>query len=457
VGWPHTGQRSLEASVAVEQMKIAKQYILDTNVLLADPQAIYNFAEHEVVIPIVVLEELDKFKSAKGELGYNARQVTRELVKLVGDSKCATKLKLNDAGGTLTIESQDSSFSFAMLDDKPDNYILGVAIERAGKGYGHADVILVTKDINLFVKAKALGIEAQDYKTKQIEVGDAGKILEVHTSTDQGFLNLRTGADHVPTSEIYQSVPEDCTRFVVHSPDGSSSLLAKTVTTHAGVWLEQINSNIKPCGIKPRNAEQRFLVDALTDPNIDCVVCNGVAGTGKTLLSLACGIEAIGSSSYRSVLITKAITPVGNDIGFLPGSKDEKLQEWVKPYYDNAEYIGMCSRNRFEIDRMFEIGRIEVEALTYMRGRSLMGRYIIVDECQNLTPGQIKTIATRVANDSKLVLLGDLQQIDNPYLSMRDNGLAYAMLKYCGLDNVAILLCEQSERGEFATQSVALL
>lgn len=440
-----------------------KLFVLDTNVLLHDPESLFAFGEHSIVLPITVLEELDAFKTAKGELGKNARKVIRTLDRLldgsgpIGVSRAAFGMSvegvsLGEGLGELYLAAENSSFRYAMLPSTSDNYILGTAHQLT---LSHTSaisyVVLVTKDIGLRIKAKSLGLLTQDYFRLKSDTTGIGGINEVTALQHEDFIALSKGM-RVSINKVDKEIISENHFCIVFDTDGKGSLLARTVDGH----LCRVEATGRPSGIKPRNAEQRFLVDALMNPEIDAVVCNGVAGTGKTLLSLACGIQSMSDGLQHSMLITKAIMPVGNDIGYLKGTKEEKVKEWLKPYYDNLEYISMVSK-RDAINNMLESGKIEIDALTYIRGRSLMHRFVIVDECQNLLPGQIKTIVTRIAAGSKLVLLGDIQQIDNPYLDLKDNGLAYAMARLNGLRNIAVLNLVKSERGRLATQGIELL
>lgn len=442
---------------------MSKMFVLDTNVLLADPDALFAFEEHHITIPITVIEELDTFKSSSGELGRNARKVSRTLERLIGDLDPTWGIPLGDGRGSLWIETANVAYKYVNLASTPDNYILGTTqkinedFRRKSGSLVFAEVILVSKDTNLRVKAKALGIKANDYQRLKQEAGAIGKIREVHIATDAAFERLAF-SEYVDVASIHEeseakrNSPAINDALICMAPNGLRSVLARV----RGKGLYQIANKIKPCGIKPRNAEQRFFVDMLIDPAIDLVVCNGVAGTGKTLISVASGIAAVEGGQYHSLMITKAIMPVGKDIGYLKGDKEEKIIEWLAPFYDNLDYISF-NKEQGWLDRMFKDGKIEIDALTYIRGRSLMHKFVIIDEVQNLTAIQVKTIITRIADGSKLVLLGDLQQIDNPYVDARDNGLAYAMGRMVGLDNVAVLSMAKSERGRLASQAILRL
>lgn len=430
-----------------------KMFVLDTNVLLTDPEALFKFGEHSITLPITVIEELDGKKGESGDLGFNAREVSRTLDRLTEFGDPDKGVSLGAEKGWLYIEARDTEFHYKVLKDHPDNYILGTAQDLATTD-PNTEVVLVTKDVNLRLKARSVGLKAEDYLHLKQDTSGIGDIGEMNIATDDAYKRLSQGQRITP-SDIY-NLQGDLglnTCFVAISPDGRSSVLARVQPQ----GIAMISTKMRPCGIKPRNAEQRFLIDVLVDSDIDLVICNGVAGTGKTLLSVACGIESIEHlGKQHSVMITKAIMPVGKDIGYLKGDKEEKIAEWLAPFYDNLEFIEQLKGKDF-MNRMDREDKIEVDALTYIRGRSLMNRFVIVDEVQNLKPIEVKTIITRIANGSKLVLLGDLQQIDNPYLDARDNGLAYAMSRMCGLPNVAVLNLVKSERGRLASQAIERL
>lgn len=422
-----------------------KTYVLDTNVLLSDPDCLTVFEDNNVCLPITVLEELDKFKTNQGELGRNARKVSRQIDALRLAGSLSDGVSLGEGMGCLRVESENVAFGFKHLANSNDNYILGTTRRLAEKIEAMGGkVILVTKDINLRIKADVLGVEAQDYLNEKVSDSPVGSITNI---------NLDPGDVHCFYADfnfgIPVSMPENAC-VVASSYDGSTSALLRV----KGGQLRLVKARKDVNGISPRNAEQRFLADMLMDPTLDLVIVNGVAGSGKTLLSLACGLEWMHHAKReRRIMITKAIEAVGQDIGFLPGTKEEKMAEWVKPFMDNLElmmdgdYIRMC----------MEKGLIELEAMTYLRGRSLMSRFIIIDEVQNIAPKHLKTIVSRVADSSKLVLLGDSQQIDNAYLDATNNGLVYAMSRMEDVPNVGLLSMAKSERGRLAKAAIERL
>lgn len=432
-----------------------KNFIIDTNVLLHDPDCIFKFEEHNVIIPMVVLEELDHFKSEKSEIGANARHVAHTLDRLREKSYLGDGVDINGAGRLMVwakpvppIQSLDM--------DKNDNTILDIAAYHSEQ-YG--ETFLVTKDVNLRVKADALGIPAEDYRADATDVSGVGDIEEVFV--DESLID-----------EVYKSksvkhelaVDGRCYVLKAYMAYGSpKSALVRSIDGE----LRVISPKCVVSGIKPRNHEQRFLAEMLLDDSLDMVVCAGVAGSGKTLLSIAAAIAGVECGKFDKVIITKSIQPVGADIGFVKGSKKEKMAEWVKPFYDNLEFVYHTMKKKGKSIPAFGGGSnapigaedpfediIEIEAITYLRGRSLMNRYVIIDEVQNLTPKIMKTIVSRVADSAKLIVLGDLQQIDNPYLDAKNNGLAYIMARAKGERNIGVLNLRKSERGRLASFAI---
>jgi len=418
-------------------------YVLDTNVLLFDPRSLFAFDEHDVVLPITVLEELDKFKSEPSEIGANARECSRLIEALRTNGRLSEGVSLGEEMGVLRVFAENVEFSFVGLKNGNDNLIVGVAHRLQETG---TPVILVTKDTNLRLKADVFGVVAQDYKGKGEVDTEVGKVQEVEVSA--------TDIDALYDVHLVDAphMIVDGTCAVLRGPTGQGALVRRK-----GQHIHLVNDKVRPGGVKPRNSEQRLFVDALLDLSVDMVICAGVAGCGKTLLSMACGVHLIDAGKYDKILITKAIQPVGSDIGYVKGTKAEKMAEWVKPFFDNLDFIVKAKGSRRAPDDEIQDwteGVLEVEAITYIRGRSLMNKFIIVDEVQNLSPKIVKTLVSRVADSSKLVLLGDLGQIDSPYLGRRSNGLAYAMNHLGNLSNVAILNMVKSERGRLATLAV---
>ncbi len=433
-----------------------KVFIIDTNVILYDHTAIYNFQEHDVVIPIVVLEELDKFKKGNDLINFEAREFVRKLDQIAGDKLFSKGVPLGKGLGRLTIEVSNpvsAVVSGAFTENKPDHRILALAANLSEK-YGAGEVILISKDINLRMKAKSLGIPAEDYET-----GKIANIDELYT----GHVVL-DGFDKEIISRFYQepfAVPADELPTIQPIPNQyfilrnrSSSILA--YYNPRDRVFERIN-RMSSYGIEPRNAEQTFALDALNRPEIQLVTMTGKAGTGKTLLALASALQQ--RKRYRQIFLARPIVPLGNrDLGFLPGDVAEKLAPYMQPLHDNLAVI----RHQFppespdfvQIDQMLNSEKLTISPLAYIRGRSLDKIFFIVDEAQNLTPHEVKTIITRAGEGAKIVFAGDIYQIDTPYLDSRSNGLTYLVDRMKGQElfgHVTLIKGERSELAELAS------
>ncbi|OAS86528.1 MULTISPECIES: PhoH family protein [Metabacillus] len=413
-----------------------KIYVLDTNVLLQDPNSIFSFEENEVIIPAVVLEEVDSKKRYMDEIGRNARQVSKLIDQLRESGKLHEKIPLPN-GGSLRIELNHRSFhqlQEIFVEKTNDNRILAVAknlsLEEQTKENGRA-VILVSKDTLVRVKADAIGLIAEDFLSDRVV-----EIDHIYT----GFLDLYISSDKLDRfyeknelilSEITNH-PFYPNQFVVMKDalGGSASAIGKV--DHSGKKIQRlVFDHDHIWGIRPRNVQQTMALELLLRTDIPLVTLIGKAGTGKTLLALAAGLmqtEDLGT--YKKLLVARPIVPVGKDLGFLPGEKEEKLRPWMQPIYDNLEYL-FNTKKPGELDAILAgMGSIEVEALTYIRGRSIPEQIILIDEAQNLTKHEVKTILTRVGERSKIVLMGDPEQIDHPYLDEYNNGLTYVVEKF---------------------------
>lgn len=416
--------------------RLDKIYVLDTNVLLQDPLSIFSFETNEVVIPAVVLEEVDSKKRYMDEVGRNARYVSKLIDKFREIGKLHESIPLEN-GGTFRIELNHRSFvqlQDIFVEKTNDNRILAVAknlsLEEQEKEDGKS-VILVSKDVLVRVKADAIGLKAEDYLSDRvIEVDNIySGFLEGYISKEQ--LDYFYEKGELPLSEIANH-PFYPNQFVVMKDalGGSSSALG--IVDHLGKKVKKlIFHNEQVWGIRPRNVQQIMGLELLLREDIPLVTLTGKAGTGKTLLALASGLmqtEDLGL--YKKLLVARPIVPVGKDIGYLPGEKEEKLRPWMQPIFDNLEYL-FNTKKPGELDAILAgMGSIEVEALTYIRGRSIPDQFIIIDEAQNLTKHEVKTILTRVGEKSKIVLMGDPQQIDHPYLDEYNNGLTYVVEKF---------------------------
>ncbi len=430
-----------------------KIFVLDTNVLVHDPESIFKFPRHEVVIPVTVLEELDKLKRQPGELGRNARHAIRllESTKAMGSGDLHSGVKLeNGARIRILIEMKtDYNKSFALTVN--DNRILMAAYFLFEQG---AHVIFVSKDFAARVKASAIGIEAQDYENLKCSYEGISKgiqKLELDKSSIDHFYKdgfLSTPAGVTPRSNEY---------FILTCPEHSSAVARYNMTKDG---FESLGKIPVSWGIKPRNVEQKCAMDALLRDDIPLVTLIGPAGTGKTLLALACALRKVYDEGvYNKILVSRPIVPLGRDIGYLPGTKDEKLSSWMQPIFDNLELL-CSSLNRDDTDTMqwvLESKKIEMEAVTYIRGRSLPKMFIIIDEAQNLTPHELKTFISRAGENTKVVLAGDPTQIDNPYLDKDSNGLTYTVGKFNQQPLFSHVFLEKTERSQLASLAIELM
>jgi PhoH-like ATPase len=410
--------------------------VLDTNVLLQDPYSIFSFQDNEVVIPAVVLEEVDSKKRYMDEIGRNARHVSRLIDGLRASGKLHEKIPL-DNGGTIRIELNHRSFhelQDIFIEKTNDNRILAVAnnllAEEKVKENGKP-VIIVSKDALVRVKADAIGLTAEDFLSDRVVEVDHiyTGFLEVFLSVDllgrfyeKGELLLSDIANHTFYPNQYLVMKDVL--------GGSASALGMVDKTRKKVKKLAINQE-HVWGVHPRNVQQTMAIELLLRKDISLVTLIGKAGTGKTLLALASGLmQTEDYRDFKKLLVARPIVPVGKDLGFLPGEKQEKLRPWMQPIFDNLEYL-FNTKKPGELDAILAgMGSIEVEALTYIRGRSLPKQFIIIDEAQNLTKHEVKTIITRVGEGSKIVLMGDPEQIDHPYLDAYNNGLTYVLEKF---------------------------
>lgn len=429
-----------------------KTFILDTNVLLHDPEAVLKFDRHEVVIPVTVLEELDKMKRLPSELGRNSRAVFRILDSLhtLGEGNLHSGVKLsNESLVRIEIDLKpdtDYAFSLAINDNKI--ILTAFALKKLGK-----NVIFVSKDFAARIKAEAIGLQAQDYENLKFAYDAIYKgIRNVELSKHDIDVFYKDGWLDAKISH-----PKPNEYFVMTSPEHSSAV---------GKY-DPAKSQIEPLiktgaiwGIKAKNVEQKCAIDLLLRDDIKLVSLVGQAGTGKTLLALACGLRKVFDENiYTRILVSRPVVPLGRDIGYLPGTKEEKLFNWMQPIYDNLEYLCDSSGNepsdtlRFVMDSK----KIEMEAVTFIRGRSLPKMFMIIDEAQNLTPHEMKTIVSRAGEGTKVVLTGDPTQIDNPYLDENSNGLTYLIGKFSEQKLFGHIVFSKTERSELAALAAEML
>jgi PhoH-like ATPase len=436
-----------------------KIFVLDTNVLLHDPKAIFSFEDNDVVIPIVVIEELDKFKKGVDEIGRNARQVSRILDEYRLKGKLSQGVPL-EGGGCLRVELNHQSterLPSELIAAKADNRILATALNLK---HDNLPVILVTKDTNLRIKADALGMTAEDYESDTITLD------ELYSGETELLVAPGAIDDFYTKGELQPVDPQPLpNQFVLlkNSANESQTALARyskqknvlvpIATTKHGVW-----------GITAKNKQQQFALDLLLNDDIRLVTLVGKAGTGKTLLALAAGLEkTIEVRSFQRLVVSRPVFPMGKDIGFLPGDIDEKLRPWMQPIRDNLDFLVGSSggpgrvKGKKDLQSLFDLGMIEVEPLTYIRGRSMPNQYLIVDEAQNLTPHEIKTIITRAGEGTKVVLTGDPYQIDNPYIDSSSNGLTYVVDRFKEEPIAGHITLVKGERSDLAELAATLL
>ncbi len=438
-------------------MGAKKNFVIDTNVILHDYKCLKNFQENDIYLPIVVLEELDKFKKGNEQINYNAREFVRELDEITDDNLFTKGAPLGEGLGKLfvvtgNVESKRVYDSFP--EHKPDHQILAVTDWLMTK-YPKTKAILVTKDVNLRMKARSVGILCEDYITdKVVNVDIFEKSNEVFEGTDPALIdNIYSSKEGIDISEFpFRDVihPNEC--FVLKS-DRNSVLARYNPFSHT---VCRVNKS-KNYGIEPRNAEQSFAFEVLNDPNIKLVALTGKAGTGKTLLALAAALRQM--NEYKQILLARPIVALSNkDIGFLPGDANEKVAPYMQPLFDNLNVIkhqfAASSSEVKRLEDMQKSDQLVIEALAFIRGRSLSETYCIIDEAQNLTPHEIKTIITRAGEGTKMVFTGDIQQIDQPYLDSQSNGLVYMIDRMRDQNlfaHVNLVKGERSELSELAS------
>jgi PhoH-like ATPase len=435
-----------------------KIFVLDTSVIIYDHHAIRNFAEHDVVIPITVLEELDNFKKGNDTKNYSAREFIRYIDKHSKDSLQHWTHINGPTRGMFKIEMNSSSKVNAekIFDDrKADHRILNIALYTSETNPGRK-VVLVTKDVNLRIKAKSLNLLSEDYETGKIKSVD-----ELYTGNSE---NIKASAELI--NAIYTKGSCNAKPILKSSgmpnhyyvlKGGSTSVLARYRKQD-----ETMQRVIKTAafGVIPKNAEQAFALDAIMNPDIKLVSIQGVAGTGKTLLSLAGALEQ--RRNYHQIYLARPIVPLSNkDIGYLPGDVNSKLNPYMEPLWDNLKYIRSLfnekDKEHKQLNEMVETQKLVVCPLAYIRGRSLSNVFFIVDEAQNLTPHEVKTIITRAGENTKIIFTGDVHQIDTPYLDAQSNGLSYLIEKVKGQNIYAHITLEKGERSELANLANDLL
>ena len=434
-----------------------KNFVLDTNVLLHDPGALGAFEENDVIVPIYVIEEIDKFKREMSELGRSARSVSRALDELRAQGNLAVGVELPE-GGQLRVSWSDRRLPTAMerTSKEVDSRIIAVALDEKER-FPDRPTILVSKDVNLRIRADALGLVAADYEHDRTRIDDlyTGVVeFEVPGATIDALYREGEIAPpgEVEPNQFVQMIDVDRPNHTgLARVDPSGQKLEPANARRGSVW-----------GISPRNREQGFALDLLLDDRIKLVTLVGKAGTGKTLLALAAALKkAHEEKVFQRVLVSRPIFPLGRDVGYLPGDIEEKLRPWMQPIFDNLELLmGLSNedkKNGRSYEEMLHMGMLQVEPLTYIRGRSIPDQYMIVDEAQNLTVHEVKTIVSRAGEGTKIVLTGDPYQIDNPYMDATSNGLVHTVNRMRGHGIAGHMTLNRGERSELAELATNVL
>ncbi len=435
-----------------------KSFVLDTNVLLYDPQALFRFEDNDVVIPITVIEEIDRFKKDVNETGRNARQVSRYLDHLRSLGQLSAGVPL-PGGGTLRVELGHEATNGLPPDDpaKHDNRILAIALDV--KARNGQPVVFVTKDTNLRIKADAVSLKTEDYESDKVSIDEVySGVREVAVPGEQIDAFYAAGEARMAELNLHPN------EFVVLRDEAAPNHSAIGKHLHKEGRVVPIGKRKEAVwGIFPRNREQLFALDLLLNDEVQLVTLMGKAGTGKTLLALAAGLhKTVEESVYQRLLVSRPIYPLGRDIGFLPGDVNEKLKPWMQPIFDNVELLmggieGRGKKMHRGYQELMDMGMLEIEPLTYIRGRSIPHQFLLVDEAQNLTPHEIKTIVSRAGEHTKLVLTGDPYQIDNPYVDSDSNGLTYLVEKFKREPIAGHVTLVKGERSRLAELAANLL
>ncbi len=439
-----------------------KTFVLDTNVLLHDAEALFRFEDNHIVLPIAIIEELDRFKKQSDSIGRNAREVSRTLDRLRKSGNITEGIALDNEGSLSvelcnqkTLETLPTELGVHLA----DNMILAVALEYHQKC--ECPVIVVSKDTNLRIKADILGLKAEDYTTDKVNVEQLySDIAEITVTSDEITQFFEQG--FLPTDQ--ELIANQAVTLIDEvNPSHTALAMADTGKNHLVPLIKIPASGVSR--IKPHNREQQFAFNLLLDDSIPFVTLMGKAGTGKTLLAIAAGLQKVADEqAYTRLLISRPIIPMGKDIGYLPGDVDEKLTPWMQPIYDNFDLIFGTQDTREKSahwrrghEELLGQGLLQIEPLTYIRGRTIPRQFLIVDEAQNLTPHEVKTILTRAGEGTKIVLTGDPEQIDNPYVDVASNGLTYAAERFKNESLAGHITLYKGERSPLSEKAAALL
>jgi len=443
---------------------LKKTFVLDTNVLLHNSKALESFKDNNVVVPLGVIEELDAFKRNHDELGRSAREVARSLDKYRVNGKLTEGVALPN-GGTLRVETNgsDAALPSSLSHLKMDNSILRVALSLKQRG---EDVHFVSKDINVRIKADALGLIAEDYETNKVNIDELypgwTTVTVKDSALDEFYKNGRVSLEGYPVEEPFYENEFLLLKSEIQENKTALGVYKEGLREAQALWIKDPEA----WGIRGLNREQMFALNLLLNDRISLVTLVGTAGTGKTLLAIAAGLlKTLDEKKYRRVLVSRPLVPLGKDIGFLPGSKDEKLVHWMQPIFDNLEFIldkGSHLQSESEdvdgkVQYLLDTRKLEIEALTYIRGRSIPKQFLIVDEAQNLTPHEVKTIVSRAGVGTKIILTGDPYQIDNPYLDASSNGMVVLAERFKGQEIFGHMTLTKSERSPLSALAAKML
>jgi PhoH-like ATPase len=441
-----------------------KIYVLDTNVLLSDPNALFAYKKSDVVLPLKVLEEVDKHKKRQDGVGAHARHTIRILDELREKGSLSSGVKLGKSLGNLTVMSAEPDFLPNNLSwEDPDNQIITTALtiknvltEEAGSVTEPPEIILVSQDINVRVKCDALGLRTDDYVSNQV----VDKVEEVYTGftthlVDDALIDRFYQGEKLYISEKDKKLfPNQFVMLVSNANEKKTALAKFKNYNHALRKVQEFSDGV--WDIRAKNKEQHFALDMLMDPDIKIVSILGRAGGGKTLIAIAAALQQIlADTKYKKLIVSRPVQPMGRDIGFLPGTLEEKMTPWLAPVQDNLEFL--MGDDKEHLKMLVEKGTIEMEALTFIRGRSISNAFIIIDEAQNLSMHELKTIVTRVGEETKIVLTGDIEQIDNAYVDATTNGLTYAVEKFKEHEIAGHITLQKGERSAVATLAANVL
>ncbi len=443
-----------------------KYFVFDTNVILYDPDSIFKFKGDDVtiVIPITVIEEIDKFKKELSDRGRNARQFSRNIEGLRKKGDITKGLKLENSS-TVVIQlpkKQISDFcEYCFMGDEADNRILATALCIKEKEGNNTNVVFLTKDINLRIKANALGLYARDYIEKDINKFEEHNYgwKEIDVSSEIIETIYKAGKVSISQIDLSNSIYSNYFFLLKNEANPSNAALAfYNAALKELILIDPKYKEKSVWGIKPRNKEQIFAMNLLLDNNIKLVSLVGKAGTGKTLLAIAAGLnQVVDEELYKKLIVSRPIFPMGKDLGFLPGDVEAKLSPWMGPIFDNLDFLLNSAGNDYDFRFLMDKKLLELEPLTYIRGRSISDQYLIVDEAQNLTPHEVKTIITRAGENTKIVLTGDPYQIDTPYLDATNNGLIYIVEKFKNQSIAGTVTLIKGERSPLAELASNLL